>query len=106
MFYSIISLIIRIVLSLFLWQKGKFALSSRSRNRENVVELVSAAGILLGMWFGLFTLILLIQLGIGLWQDRKRGLRLSRELFLFLLTLLIFLKGPGQFSLDGLLGHI
>lgn len=98
MFYSIIALIIRILLVLFLWRRGKL--------RENLVELVCAAGILLGIWFGLFTLVLLIQLGILLWQDRRRGLRLSKELLLFLLTLLIFLKGPGEFSLDGLLGHV
>ncbi|GEM_PF-6048004 len=104
--YSIISLIIRLILVFFLFQTGKLALNSRTRTISNIADFLSAVGLLLGFWFGLFTLILLVMLGLKIWSDRKKRLRLGRDLLIFVLTFIIFLKGPGVISLDKLLGNI
>ena len=104
--YAIAAIIIRLILVFSLFQTGRLALASRTRTIDNVIDFLSAIGLLLGFWFGLFTLLILIKFGLRIWQHRQRGIRLNRALILFILTLIIFLKGPGVISLDKLLGNI
>lgn len=107
--YAIIALAIRLVLAALLFQKGQLALSSRTRNFTNTVELGNVASLLLGFYVYPFTMVLLILLGVRIWQKRKRGSaswRIGRDLIILIFALIIFLKGPGQFSLDKLVGNI
>lgn len=94
--YAIAALFIRLFLVIVLFQKGK----------ANKIEFVIAASLLLGFYVYLFTLILLIKLGLKMWSDRVKGLRLNKDLLIFVLTWVIFLKGPGAISVDKLLGNI
>lgn len=93
------------MLTLLLWKMGKRALSTQKRSGANIVELVSAVSIFLGFYVFLFTLILLIHLGIRMWTNRKKGVSWRKDLPVFLLTLILFFKGPGEISLDKLLGN-
>lgn len=94
--YAIAALFIRLFLVIALFQKGK----------ANKIELVIAVSLLLGFYVYLFTLILLVKLSLKMWSDREKGLRLNKDLLIFVLTWAIFLKGPGAISVDKLLGNI
>lgn len=106
MIYSIIILVIRFFLAILLFRKGQEALSSRSRNVTNSVELANSISLLFGFFVYPFTTILLVMLGARIWQKRKKRQRLGNDVLLFILALIIFFNGPGQFSLDRLLGNI
>ena len=109
MVYSLLALIIRLFLAFQFWTKGQGALKSQSRTVENTVMLVSAVSLVLGFFVYLMTLILLIYLGMQIWSNRKNASgpwRFGKTELLFVLTLILFLKGSGQFSLDKLLGNI
>lgn len=104
--YSITALTIRLFLSLIFFQKGKLALSGRTRTVANSIKLLTALSLFLGFYVYLFTLILLVMLGLKMWGERKGGWRWGKEALVFALTLIIFFKGPGVISLDKLLGNI
>lgn len=106
MVYAVIALVIRLLLAFKLWKTGRLALSARTRTGGRFIELVCAVSIFFGFFVYPFTLILLIHLGIRMWTNRKSRVGLGRDPLLFLLTLIIFAKGPGLFSIDRLLGNI
>ena len=101
--YSIIALVIRILLAMFLWRTARFALRGSTRDWGNVIELASALGILLGFFIYPFTTIILIRLGLRIWKRRRW---IGPDTIPFLLTLFLFLNGSGAISLDKLLGNI
>lgn len=104
--YSIIALVVRLILVLLLWKKAKGVLNPRTRSRTSLLEVVCAVSLLFGFYVYLFTLMLLVHLGIQMYTQWKRKEKLGKEALLFLLVSLIFLKGPGDFSLDNVLGNI
>ena len=106
MVYSVILFIIRLVLAFVLWKTGRLALSARTRNFVNSVALANAVSLILGLFVYPFTTVLLIVLGVRIWEHRKRKLKFGKDVLLFLLVLFVFLKGPGIISLDHLLGNI
>jgi len=107
--YAIVGLVIRVILAAMLWKTGREALRSQTRTLGNALELAAAASVFLGFYMYLFTLIILIRVGIRMWDKRKRGSaswRIGSDTILFLLTLLLFLNGSGAISLDKLIGNI
>ncbi|MDP3697501.1 MAG: hypothetical protein Q8R55_05810 [Candidatus Taylorbacteria bacterium] len=108
MVYAIIALILRLFLAFMLFQTGQRALKGSSRTFTNSVELANAASLLLGLFVYPFTTVLLIMLALRLWKKWQRGSaswRIGIDPILFILLLLLFLKGPGAISLDKLLGN-
>lgn len=105
-FYSIFIVFVRLFLVLQFWPMAAPALKSQTRDMGSIVFLANAVSLLLGFFVYPFTTVLLVLLGIRIWQKRKRGVRFGRDLFLFFLTMLIFVKGPGVISLDKLIGNI
>lgn len=104
--YAIIALVLRLALVFQLWKEGRLALSARTRTITNAIFFANAASLLVGLFVYPFTTALLVVLGIRLWKRYKRGEKLTEAIILFILTLIIFLKGPGEFSIDKLLGNI
>lgn len=103
--YSAIALIVRVILGLALFKEGKRALKPHTRNASTIFMLVATLAIALGFYVYFVTLLLLFYLGIRLWQH-WRGFAITSDTMAFFLTLLLFLKGPGEFSIDKLLGNI
>lgn len=104
--YSIVALLIRLFLAFQFWREGRLALKPQIRSVGNVILFVSATSVLSGFYVYAVILVTLIYLGLRMWVNYKNGVRLRRDPLLFLLTLIIFLKGPGTISLDKLLGNI
>lgn len=104
--YSIIAIFARLFLAFSLFKTGRLALKGYSRTFGNTIELASTVSLFLGFYVYLFTLILLVHLGIRMWTNRKRGVRLGSDPILFIVTFILFLNGPGSLSLDKLVGNI
>src|SRR3989344_548723 len=102
--YAIVGLVIRVILAAMLWKTGREALRSQTRTLGNALELAAAASVFLGFFIYPFTTVLLIRIGMQMWDKRKRGVRFGSDTILFLLTLLLFLNGSGAISLDKLIG--
>lgn len=98
--YAFAALLIRLILAIFLFKTGKRALTSSTRTLGSAIELVCAVSLVFGLYVYLFSLILLIHVGVRIWQKRGRRVKIGEDFFIFLLALILFIKGAGDFSLD------
>lgn len=97
--YSILALIIRIILAGVLFQTGKKALKSQTRNVKTLVTLIAAGTILVGFYTYLTSLLLLFYFGCIAWNRFPNGRKITKWIILILLVVVLFIKGPGQFAL-------
>lgn len=111
MIYSVVALLIRIFLSFSLvrgivvWRGNQPLL--RVTGIGGLLYLAIGVSLLLGLYVYVSTLVLLLLLGIRLWQKWKQKKKMSKKDYLLLiLTIILFLKGSGEISLDRLMGII